>query len=230
MYDSHLGIHRPELLDNLEIYIKRFLNWTFPGLQFFYYDTDEELDCEYEYYVGRVYRAGKFLWASAELKKPNTKTRFIIAASHAAQLFQTPNATSFMKKNKLVCFHYNAFFKVMDVYQRSGVTQILLLQIPPVAVKIFGDNSIDTRQWEAPDIAELAKQNLDEKLKGNVAEASNDQEFRRLTQSPIGMDSYGARFRREVAKIPLDEKAQMLEYRILECVPDIDIDYDVEEP
>ncbi len=122
-------------------FFEKFANWTLPGLQFFYRDTDAPVIVETTYHVGDILRAGFFVDVTTKLQKPVHKTRFLIASAHAAMLCeidemvkQNPN----VKKWNLCTLHFNSYFKVMDVYERDGVTQVFLLHIPAAAAFFLG--------------------------------------------------------------------------------------------
>lgn len=129
--------HLPQKIniDYKELF-EKFANWTLPGLQFFYRDTDAPVVIDTTYHVGDVLRAGFFVDVTTKLYRPAHKTRFLIASAHAAMMCeieelcqQNPD----VKKWNLCTFHFNSYFKVMDVYEKDGVTQVFLLHIPAAA-------------------------------------------------------------------------------------------------
>ena len=107
---------------------EKFANWTLPGLQFYYRDTDARVIIETTYHVGDVLRAGFLLDATTQLWKPAHRTRFIIASAHAAHFFEIEDlvkANPNVKEWNLCTFPFNSYFKVMDVYEKDGYRQVL---------------------------------------------------------------------------------------------------------
>lgn len=196
--------HLPQKIKlNFEKYFEDFCNWTFPGMQFFYRDTDAEFDVETTYKIGDVFRAGFYIDATAKLQKPNKKVRFIIGSAHAAQLYENldPDSDLNLKKWGLCVFHFNSYFKVMDIYRKDGVTQIFLLHIPHSALTIFGQGPLTVKMiedtTEEESAAGYARLSLDEKLQQDLHPRSLDEEWCRRTEHPIGLDE-------NMQKLPLE--------------------------
>lgn len=196
--------HLPKRIQPDQIkYFEDFCNWTFPGLQFFYRDTDAEFDIDSTYKIGDVIRAGFFVDATTKLLRPNKRVRFIIGSAHAAQLHENPDPASEpnLSKWNLCVFHFNSYFKVMDIYRKDGVTQIFLLHIPHSALTVFGQGPMtvnmieDTTEDES--VAGYARQSLDEKLQQEIHPRSLDEEWCRRTEHPIGLDE-------NMQKLPLE--------------------------
>lgn len=175
-------------------FFEKIINWTLPGLQFFYRDTDAPVVVEDTYHVGDIVRAGFFLDVTTKLLKPVTRTRFIIASAHAAMLCEVDGMTDEnpnIKKWNLCMFHFNSYFKVMDVYERNGVTQVFLLHIPPAAAYFLGRtelNFIDEATGREASLVEMARKSLDEKMQMEVHPRSLDKEWCERTFHPIGLD------------------------------------------
>lgn len=202
--------HYPALRQSSSVgeILEKVVNWILPGLQFFYRDTDAEIDIAQQYPVGKVLRSGFFVDMSTKLLKPAKKTRFIVAAAHAAVVcdFQdeeskksarlySPNAEEWSH----AILHKNTWLKVMDVYQKGDVTQILLLQIPETAAKFFGDDQaffkfIDQAAGEEISIVEAARHSLDEKLRDMVHPRSLDPDLINRMNQPIGYTKDGRQY------------------------------------
>lgn len=199
--------HYPVLRPTSTMYeiLEKSINWILPGLQFFYRDTDAEIDVATQYPVGKTLRSGFFVDMSTKLLKPAKKTRFIIAAAHAAVLcdYETEDdrkaALHYSPKVeewRHAVLHKNTWLKVMDVYKKGDVTQILLLQMPETAAKFFGDEPtffkfINEAAGEDTSIIEYARHSLDEKLHDMVHPRSLDSELVNRMSQPIGYDSNG---------------------------------------
>lgn len=190
---SHLP---PKAEVNWSVFFEKFANWTLPGLQFYYRDTDVPLNVETTYNVGDIIRAGFLLDATPQLWKPAHKTRFIIASSHAAHLCDIEDVVKLnpnVKKWNLCTFHFNSYFKIMDIYEKGGVKQVFLLHIPQSAAFLLGYNEtainfINEATGKRNSLIEMARLSLDEKLNMDIHPRSLDQEFVERMQHPIGLD------------------------------------------
>lgn len=192
------GDHLPKKIsiDYKDIF-EKFANWTLPGLQFFYRDTDAPVIVNTTYHVGDVLRAGFFIDATTKLQKPAHKTRFLIASAHCAMMCeldelvqQNPN----VKNWNLCVFHYNSYFKVMDVYERDGITQVFLLHIPRAAAYFLGNdetaiNFMNEATGQGATLVEMARKSFDEKMQMEVHPRSLDKEFVERMHHPIGLDN-----------------------------------------
>ncbi|MCD8207908.1 MAG: hypothetical protein LUD72_08235 [Bacteroidales bacterium] len=183
-------------IDGIEL-LNRIINWIFPGQQFFYRDTDAPLDVKSIYHEGNVIRAGFFIDVTTKLLRPVHKTRFIIASAHAAMLCRIDDLCENNPKVRewgLCTLHYNSYFKVMDVYEKDGVTQVFLMHIPETAVRAFGNGSLmvdfrfdDGSQEEM--LVDMARKSLDEKLTMEVHPRSLDEVFVSRMYHPVGLDN-----------------------------------------
>lgn len=200
--------HYPSLapVSNFGELIEKSINWVLPGLQFFYRDTDACIDVEAQYPIGKVIRSGFFVDMSAKLLRPAHKTRFLIAAAHAAHIgaFSTEEE----KKEALIyspkaeewnhaVLHKNTWLKVTDIYRVGDVTQILLLQIPETAAKFLGDEKaffkfVDESGDEDSSIIDMARQSLDAKMRDMIHPRSLDSDFTKRMNQPIGFKEDGS--------------------------------------
>lgn len=216
-------------------FFEKILNWTLPGLQFFYRDTDAPVVVEDTYHVGDIVRAGFFVDATTKLLKPTTRTRFIIASAHAAMLCEieglckkNPN----VKKWNQCVFHFNSYFKVMDVYEREGVTQVFLLHIPPAAAYFLGHselNFIDEATGKEASLVDMARKSLDEKLTMDIHPRSLDREWCERTVHPIGLDDEFYPLPLSPLEEPTDGDAMYMSKLVHKMANDEDIDDFLEE-
>lgn len=146
------------------------INWTLPGLQLFYRDTNivsggkVDLDEIAMVYRNRnIIRAGFFIDCTSRAAKPVKRVRFIIASAHAAAIWQVmgdPEAEEW----RLNVLDYNSYFKVMDTYQVGDQLQILLLHIPLRGIPMFaGMDNINI--GDDLDLIKIARKSFDDKLK-----------------------------------------------------------------
>ena len=117
-------------LENTE----EIFNWTYPGATLYYKDCNLDNSVINKFQEGQILRNGYFLdvsWKGAGLDK---NTRFIIASSKAAKLYEiNPDVEKFGH----CCINANSYFKVMNIYQLKDKTQIFLLHIPAKGLNYF---------------------------------------------------------------------------------------------
>lgn len=196
VYDpSHA--HLPKTVEvDCKDFFEKFANWTLPGLQFYYRDTDAPIIVDTTYHVGDILRAGAFVDVTTKLLKPAHKTRYIIASAHAAMWYEVDDIcrhNPYVKAWNLCTLHFNSYFKVMDVYQKEEVTQVFLLHIPAAAVFFLGHdesamNFVNKATGQEATFVEMARKSLDEKLQMEVHPRSLDKEFVERMHHPIGLD------------------------------------------
>lgn len=212
--------------------LEKVINWTLPGLQFFYRDTDAPIIVDTTYHIGDTIRAGFITDATTKLLKPAHKTRFLIASAHSAQLHaideltqNDPNA----KKWNLCLFHPNSYFKVLDIYKAGGVTQVLLLHIPLSGAYFFGDdtiiNFINDSNLEHFNLIQTARQSLDTKLTQEIHPRSLDPEWCKRMNHPIGVDSDYYPIHLAPVPEPEDPELAALSNLIHKLADDADIDF-----
>ncbi len=217
-------------VDYKQLY-EKFANWTLPGLQFFYRDTNAPVIVDATYHVGDILRAGFFVDATTKLLRPAHKTRFLIASAHAAMLCDVEDLcrkNPDVKKWNLCTFHFNSYFKVMDVYEREGVTQVFLLHIPPVAAFLLGKdeaaiNFINNATGEETSLVDRARKSLDDKLRLDVHPRSLDSTFCERMERPIGLDDEFHPIPLDADDEPTDEHDASLSNMIHKLADDADI-------
>ena len=196
IYDPARG-HLPKKVSiDYKDFFEKFANWTLPGLQFFYRDTDAPVIVDTTYHVGDVLRAGFFVDVTTKLQKPAHKTRFLIASAHAAMMCEIPELCQEnpnVKNWNLCTLHFNSYFKVMDVYEKEGVKQVFLLHIPGAAAFFLGHdetamNFVNEATGQETTLIEMARRSLDEKMKMEVHPRSLDKDFVERMHHPIGLD------------------------------------------
>lgn len=196
IYDPARG-HLPKKVSiDYKDFFEKFANWTLPGLQFFYRDTDAPVIVDTTYHVGDVLRAGFFVDVTTKLQKPAHKTRFLIASAHAAMMCEIPELCQEnpnVKNWNLCTLHFNSYFKVMDVYEKEGVKQVFLLHIPGAAAFFLGHdetamNFVNEATGQETTLIQMARKSLDEKMKMEVHPRSLDKDFVERMHHPIGLD------------------------------------------
>lgn len=148
--------------------LKDIINWTLPGAQFLYRDTDFPFDTSAIYKKHTLFRAGFFIDCSAKPSRLTKNTRFIILSAHSAPLWAAMSGHKEMQAWKMHVLHFNSVFKVMDIFHFGGKTQVFLLHVPWQAIPLF--------TMEATfnfDIEGFAKINLVETARKNFIENMN---------------------------------------------------------
>ncbi len=210
---------------------EKFANWTLPGLQFFYRDTNAPVIVDATYHVGDILRAGFFVDVTTKLQKPAHKTRFLIASAHAAMLCEVEELCQEnpdVKKWNLCTFHFNSYFKVMDVYEKDGVTQVFLLHIPAATAFLLGNdeaamNFMNEATGQETSLVEMARKSLDEKLKMDVHPRSLDLTFCKRMEQPVGLDEEFYPVLLNAAKEPTEGKDAALSIMVHKLADDADI-------
>ena len=189
---------RPELEIDEVKFAEDCINWVMPGLQFFYRDTDAIPNAAEVYHVGQTIRAGFFIDVTTKLLKPAHKTRYLIASAHVARLYEIEQLVSekpYIGQWNQCMLHYNSYFKVFDIYEKEGVTQVLLLHIPENMARLMsglaGIEFITQAMGTNESLVGMARASLDEKLKMEVHPRSLDREWCERTKDPVGLTAQG---------------------------------------
>lgn len=227
--------HQPETITTCQPVVfneKRFMSslrlWAgqFPeGLKFYYRDTDTPLDVDKIYRKGWIVRCGQELEATRKLLRPVGKLRFMIAAMHLFEVSEYEEShdgkDSDMPYDEAVIGR-NSYFVVMDVYRLSGVTQVLLLQMPREAAAVAVKNGYrfmpETMRIEGPGCVPLiqyARHDLQGKMAAPVHGHSLSDKWTEKMRQPIGLDSRLRPVRLKMdSSLATSRKEARLRYRI----------------
>ena len=174
--------------------------WTgeYETLQIFYRDTDAPVNVKKHYKRGAIIRCGHDLEVTQKLKRPAHKYRFVIATR---RLIDMENLNSFNRGDKDLdtpfdkfVIHRNCYFMVYDVVKHSGVTQIVLLQLPHGAIQLAKTVGIrlSTLEAYAPDgrnLKTFARNDIEEKMGDPVHGYSLSELWTEKMKQPIGLDN-----------------------------------------
>lgn len=235
IYDPARSHLPKKLIVDEGVFMAKVAQWAFPGMQFFFKDTDAPIDAASIYRVGKVFHAGTYIYATTQLLKPIHKTRFLIASAHAAMFGENEDIVKMEPKFgewNMCTFHFNSYFKVMDVYQRDGVTQVLLLHIPFGAALIMRDDplNINIKMEGDLDLIGKARANLNDKMDyADVHPLSKNKEFVDRMFSPVGLDSEFEPFPLSLRPEPEDEQELGYSNLIHSLANDADIEGYIEE-
>ena len=142
------------------------MNWTLPGLQLYYRDTElpGDLDQLAEAYRSKnIIRAGFFIDCTSRAAKPVKRIRFIIASAHAAAIWKVMGDEE-IKQWRLNILDFNSYFKVVDTYRVGEQLQIFLLHIPLKGLPMFV-NMGSINLGDEMDLVKIARKSFDDKLK-----------------------------------------------------------------
>ena len=228
-YDK-VGYHPDREIDETK-FIEDCVNWIMPGLQFFYRDTNAISNAAEIYKVGETIRAGFFVDVTTKLLKPIHKTRYIIASAHVAHLHEIEDLVSnkpAIGEWNLCTLHYNSYLKVLDIYEKEGVTQVLLLHIPENMARLMntlaGIHFVDQALGDDVSLVEMARASLDEKMKMEVHPRSLDKEWCERTEAPIGLNGEGNPFPLEPMPDYMNPEAASFGHAIHKMANDGDVE------
>lgn len=142
------------------------INWTLPGLQLFYRDTNVDGDLDQlaqAYKEKNIFRAGFFIDCTSRAAKPVKNVRFIIASAHAAAIWEVMGDEE-AEQWRLNVLDYNSYFKVVDTYRVGNQLQILLLHIPLRGIPMFAGMG-NIQIGEDMDLVKVARMSFDSKSK-----------------------------------------------------------------
>lgn len=179
-----------EMPQELISFFEKSINWILPGCQLFYRDTDADIDVQKCYPIGAVIRAGFFIDVTVKTQRPVKKIRYVIGSAHCAKLYEAVPDED-MRRWRLCVLHFNSYFKVMDVYEKGGVTQIFLLHIPYRAVPFFmSEHSFNFIQGTSQtNMVEIVRNSLDAKLQMDVFPDTAEEALLERMQQPVGLNS-----------------------------------------
>lgn len=202
------------------------INWTLPGLQLFYRDTNVDGDLDQlaqAYKEKNIFRVGFFIDCTSRAAKPVKNVRFIIASAHAAAIW-TVMGDEEAEQWRLNVFDYNSYFKVVDTYRVGNQLQILLLHIPLRGIPMFAGMG-NIQIGEDMDLVKAARMSFDSKLKMDPLPWLESEVWNDRTQMLPGTSSEGWAINAPVE--PMNEQVANLHNAILALSHD---DTDLNKP
>jgi len=197
--------------------IEEIMNWVLPGMTMFYRDSQLPEEIQAKYVEGEIIRSATFVDVAGYAGKPAKNTRFIIASSKAAPLYEINPATEKWKFHSIGC---NSYFKVLDVYDAYEIRQIFLMHIPYMGKEVLrrmvikiGDRNIEQ------EIIGKARKSLHDKWILPIAEALEEPDWVHRTSFPIGLDANNQLFPLEVSE-PLMIMAKPMDSAIRKMTED----------
>jgi hypothetical protein len=167
------------ILENSE----EIINWTYPGAVLYYKDCDLTPSVAEKFTKYKLIRNGYFLDVSCRGGGLKFNTRFLIASSKAAKLYEiNPDNERFGH----FCININSYFKVLDIYKIGDKTQIFLLHIPAKGLHYFENVSSNLDE----DIIQKARQSFDTRIQQEPLADLLEPFWVERTNFPVGMDGY----------------------------------------
>ena len=166
---------------------EQILNDTFPGLTMFVRDVNLNIVCAQTYQAGMIIRERGFTDASRRVMGMVTTHRFAILSNHMMDLSPLEHGTGW----GLCVAQAGAHFKVLDVYETQGKTQILLLHLPDDdRWRVFENmtSNIETQ------VIESSRKRFRLKAFVEPVPELTTQEWLSRCSDPLGMDENGNLF------------------------------------
>lgn len=176
-------------------------------MEFYYRDTDADIDVKKIYKRGRIFRMGKLTEFTQKLRRPIHKIRFLVVSSHMGNNAWLDNLTIRRLKGCLpeeeqgynfnlfneYALIPNSYVAVIDVQEYAGKTQVTLAHIPMHAVPLmqkYGINiqnvKVYTRDFE--NIKKISKSNFIASFSEPIHGHSLSKEWNEIMYHPIGLD------------------------------------------
>ena len=114
-----------DIMENKDFY-EKLINDTFPGLTMYVRDVNLSDECASKYRAGMIIKEQGFTDASRRVMGMITSYRYSILSNHMADLSVFEHGTNW----GLCVGKPGSHFKVLDIYEFRGKTQILLLHLP----------------------------------------------------------------------------------------------------
>lgn len=174
----------PEI--DVELYEKT-INEMLPGLTMYVRDVDLPPVCAEKYVPGMIIKELGFTDASCRVMGMVTTHRFAILSNHMADFGQFEHGTNW----GLFVAQNGAHFKVLDVYEAGGRTQILLLHLPDdPRWKLFDGVTLSLEEQ----LIESCRQRFESKLQTEPVPELTRPDWLARCAMPLGMNEKGELF------------------------------------
>ena len=168
-------------------FLEEMINELFPGLAMYVRDVNLNEKCAEAYQPGLILMERGFTDTSARVMGMKTTHRITILSNHMADLHDFEHDTNW----GLFVAKLYSHFKVLDVYEYHGKTQILLLHLPDdERWKLFKSVNISLEEKLIKD----SRERFENKCMQEVVPELASQEWLDRCSQPIGMDMQGNLF------------------------------------
>ena len=164
--------------------VEKIINEVFPGLTLYYRDTDLSSELIANYQAKQILLEPAFIDCSYLGGYPTGNLRYLIASNKAADLGRLQPEVA---KYGMMVINAGSFFKVLDVYEIDGYTQVLLLHIPSQAVDFFKITNSNLEQT----VIDKCRALFEKRMTDEVIPALNEEGWRQRVDFPIGMSKEG---------------------------------------
>lgn len=155
---------------------------TYGNTGLFVRDINLSKELEEKYEIGSIIREKAFVDMTNKIGQMTTSHRYAIISNHVGNLSQFEHGTNW----GLHTAASGSKFKVLDVYEFKGKTQILLLHLIDNLEDFFVDNDTIDEECVA-----WARNIFVESFEKEVIEEVNSEEWLERCSFPIGMDNDG---------------------------------------
>lgn len=160
------------------------INEIFPGLAMYVRDVNLNEKCAAAYQPGMILMERGFTDASARVMGMKTRHRITILSNHMADLGDVAENSGW----GLFVANHGAHFKVLDVYEYQGKTQILLLHLPDdERWKLFKRVAVNLEEQ----LIEDSRKRFENKCTQEIVPELDTKEWLDRCSNPIGMDDNG---------------------------------------
>ncbi len=177
-----------ESVEGLDIKaLEETLNEILPGIAMYVRDVNLNDKCLASYEPGTILMERGFTDASCRVMGMKTRHRITILSNHMADFGEFEHGTGW----GLFVANHGSHFKVLDVYEYQGKTQILLLHLPDdERWKLFPKIEINIEK----NLIEDSRKRFENKCVQEVVPELDTEEWRDRCRNPIGMDIDGHLF------------------------------------
>lgn len=195
-------VHKPILLC-----LEDLINEILPGLAMYVRDVNLNDKCLAAYQPGIILMERGFTDASSRVMGMRTSHRITILSNHMADFADFEHGTNW----GLFVANQGAHFKVLDVYEYQGKTQILLLHLPDdERWKLFKKIVISLEDQ----LIEDSRKRFENKCTQEILPELDTVEWLERCRNPIGMDNDGNLFDIDEGK-NTNETVLNLDYEIV---------------
>ncbi len=171
--------------------VEVIINEVFPGLTLYYRDTDLSQEIIKQYKKGSVLLEPAFTDCSYLGGYPTGNIRFLIASSKAADIGKVQPE---VMKYGMMVLNAGAFFKVLDLYEIDGCTQILLLHIPSHTVDFFKITNSNLEHT----VIDKCRALFEKRMTDSIIEILTTDDWKLRVDFPIGISKEGKNYFEEM--------------------------------
>lgn len=167
--------------------IEKVINEIFPGLMMFVRDVNLPQELGAKYKAGMIIKEKGFTDASCRIGGMVTSHRYAILSNHMGDFRPFEHGTNW----GLFVAQHDAHFKVLDIYEYQGKTQITLLHLPDdERWKLFENVQLSMEE----ELISTCRQRFESKYSMEVIPELATDEWLARCQFPLGFSNQGDLF------------------------------------